>query len=1264
MKSRLVLLLLLSTFIVNAQEKSNEKEYPSLLWEITGKGMKKPSYLFGTMHVSNKLAFQLSDSFYLGIRNADVVALETNPESWQEDMSRYDAGNNENSGRLRRDFVPYPEDYLTINTLKFFKYESKIERSLYSSPSTINNLLYRNYDRGNSDFEEDTYLDMYIYQCGKKWGKKVAGVERYDESMKLMAEAYRDAARDKNRKNRSFTRDEDYSPEKLQEAYRTGNLDLLDSINRFNSFSEAFDEKFLYKRNEIQAESIDSILQSRKSLFVGVGAAHLPGNRGVIAMLRSMGYSLRPIKMGQRDSQHKNSVEKIRVPVTFSTQAPEDSLFLVDIPGKFYKFGEDGSLDQHQYADMANGSYYMVTRIMTNAWMWGHSTAQVYQKVDSLLYENVPGKILTKTAISRNGYPGFAITNRTRRGDIQRYSIFITPYEVVFFKMSGTGEYVSKGDEAERFFNSIRFKPYSTDSQTTYSPPNGGFAATFPHRPYVGNDGSWIFDASDTSAGLNFRIVRSDIHNFEFTGEDTFDLSLMEESFAASEFIGKRLSREMTRHQGYPALESSFSDMLGNNYLARFIIRGPHYYSVIAHGKLGNERMRKFIDSFRLTAYSYGEAKLQTDTSLYFSVRTPVFPKEKEQLDMAAGDYTPGEDFEETEQESIKSGLFRSRIIANDTTGEKIFVSLFSTRRYFHTSDTNWVKNVIGKLDAEDTVRITRSLKHYALLNGTKVWEQVISDSGSSRAHWVKTYFRDGVGYRLITQIDTLAAPSSFQQGFFDSFTPADTLTGSDPFLPKSKHFLTDFMNKDSLIHHRAIKHLYDVRLDSSDLLLAKKAVASLDWKEKKYLETKRTLISRMNEIRTRAASDYFRELYFAAGDTLELQYISLETLLRQKTPYAFQVFRDIMINEPPVLGLRQNSYSGYRPPDAGSYYSPGIGYSNGNFLDDLFDSLPLTRTILPDILPLINLDDYEQPMMLLLGRMVDSQLVKPSDYQLYFSKFMIEARQELKKQRITEKNRDIRKAEENKQDEDNGSDNDRRDPGNNLLRLYSTLLLPFSRTQPAVDPWLYQVMNSSDDEVRYHAMLLLLRNKKQVPDSILVGFAGKDAYRYELFKDLKEIDKLDRFPRRYMTQLAIGRSMLMESKSYGKPDSLVYLMKLPAEVKGAKGFVYFFKYKTNKDDISWRIATAGLMPSDTTVMEIEVPVKYVARNNFSRQNIENSETDFTVFTDEKLGGDASQVEQFQKLLKRMVYSKRKSAKEFYEEAGNNRYDYAESIRY
>jgi len=169
------------------------------LWEISGNGMKKPSYLIGTMHVSNKLAFHLPDSFYLAIRSAQVVALETNPETWQDDMNKYDlttGGGLNLFGGSYGNYLAIPSDYLNINTLRFSKYDAKIEKALYTNPSTINSLLYRSFGSEGSDFEEDTYLDMYIFQCGKKWAKKVTGVENYGEGLDtwLMAQSAGHAA--------------------------------------------------------------------------------------------------------------------------------------------------------------------------------------------------------------------------------------------------------------------------------------------------------------------------------------------------------------------------------------------------------------------------------------------------------------------------------------------------------------------------------------------------------------------------------------------------------------------------------------------------------------------------------------------------------------------------------------------------------------------------------------------------------------------------------------------------------------------------------------------------------------------------------------------------------------------------------------------------------------------------------------------------------------------------------------------------------------
>src|SRR5947209_15943060 len=91
---RSLFLAVLACFFFSASfsqpDKIKPSKYPSLLWEISGNGLLKPSYLFGTMHVSSKMVFHLSDSFYNALRNADIVALETNPENWQEDFSRYD----------------------------------------------------------------------------------------------------------------------------------------------------------------------------------------------------------------------------------------------------------------------------------------------------------------------------------------------------------------------------------------------------------------------------------------------------------------------------------------------------------------------------------------------------------------------------------------------------------------------------------------------------------------------------------------------------------------------------------------------------------------------------------------------------------------------------------------------------------------------------------------------------------------------------------------------------------------------------------------------------------------------------------------------------------------------------------------------------------------------------------------------------------------------------------------------------------------------
>src|SRR5439155_21756100 len=102
----------------------------------------------------------------------------------------------------------------------------------------VNSLLYRTY-KSKEDFEEDTFLDLYIFQTGKKLGKRATGVENYYETQKIIMEAYSDMAREKTRKTID-TDGESISDigQKMQDAYRRGDLDILDSLDKIMERSE------------------------------------------------------------------------------------------------------------------------------------------------------------------------------------------------------------------------------------------------------------------------------------------------------------------------------------------------------------------------------------------------------------------------------------------------------------------------------------------------------------------------------------------------------------------------------------------------------------------------------------------------------------------------------------------------------------------------------------------------------------------------------------------------------------------------------------------------------------------------------------------------------------------------------------------------------------------------------------------------------------------------------------------------------------------
>ncbi len=1136
------------------------KKYQSLLWEITGNGLKRPSYLFGTMHVSGKLVFHLADSFYYALKSVDEVAIELNPEVWQPEMVKMDDLQNN-----YRSFVQSsPTDYLNEKSFRLNDYEEQLKTALQSEPTVVNNLLYRSY-KPQEDFEENTFLDLYIYQTAKRLNKITAGVEDYFSTEKIVMEAYADMAREKNHENNNITVPAYELEKQSEDAYRRGDLDLLDSIEIILQGSKVFREKFLLARNVIQANSIDTILK-KHSLFVGVGAAHLPGDRGVIELLRKKGYKLRPVKLNEKNAFLQNTIDKQKVPVTFHNYANPDGTYSVSVPGNLYKMSTDASgPDRYQFADMSNGSYYMITRVQTYSAFGGDSEEAVFKKIDSLLFENIPGKIIQKRQIRFAGYNGFDITNKTRTGDVQRYQIFVMPFEVLIFKMSGKESYVI-GPEADKFFGSIKL-PEQKDQPVKFEPLSGGFTVSLPQPPHqflntANTDGvdRWEYEADDSATGNSYLILKKAINNFSFLDEDTFDLSLVNESFKASKFIQKEISEKYTSLNGYPCMEVHLKTTNGDFIKEKIILKGAQYFLLAAKSKDSSTKFSSFFSSFRFTPFRYPQPRQIKDTFMHFTVMTPVAPE-----------IDPG--FRSLFEGIMNSGAFtdlgdsylfqrKHAFFKSDSTGEIIAVSMQQLPKYYHENDLASFKKNEEDEYLENGDLTLASADSFKTGNGITAYRFVVTDTNTSRCiQHILIVNKDRI-YRFATMSDTLGEGSSFVKTFISSFDPVSDTSHFDMLANKNDIFFHDFYVKDSATHAKALRALANMDFTKKDIPRLMSAIQSLQYGDKDYFDTKSRVIRALGSVHEQGSAPAvvkaLKQVYESAGDTLTFQNDVMKALAENKSNESYALLKQMLVQDPPI-------------------FESSTDYSD--FFDDFRDSLQLARKLFPDILQLLIIDDYKDNLTSLLATLSDSGLLAPDDYADYFTKIYFDAKLEMKRQQA----KDEKMLD--KSDDDNSSY-----PGmpydhyvtmlssSSNVYAYEKLLMPFYDKEPSVAKYLDKLLHSNDMRVQMNTAVLFLKYKKSVSDSILWSLAKSDSYRAEFYEKLKDEKLESRFPSSFLSKEQMARSILVNYNSYDKIDSVEFISADTITYDGRMRLVYFYKYRMNDND-DWKMAISGTQP-------------------------------------------------------------------------------------
>ena len=280
MTKRLTQLLLFTLTVFSSQAQ--------LLYKIEGNNLQKPSYIYGTIHVMPKKDFVISDSIKSAFKTCKELAMEVDLNmdlKTQIEMVKLsmlpegktiaDITSKENSDRIRN---------FCLDSINWK--ESKYNKISRFQPFFISSLITQELIGKSKSYE------IEFKKLAKKNKMSMSGLETIQFQMNLLSEV----SNQEQIKMLLLGLTKDNSEfNKLLDTYLKKDINQLDTLMNNADLSPEFYSNFIVKRNQNWIPIISELIQ-KKSIFIAVGAAHLPGREGVLNLLQEAGYKITPIE--------------------------------------------------------------------------------------------------------------------------------------------------------------------------------------------------------------------------------------------------------------------------------------------------------------------------------------------------------------------------------------------------------------------------------------------------------------------------------------------------------------------------------------------------------------------------------------------------------------------------------------------------------------------------------------------------------------------------------------------------------------------------------------------------------------------------------------------------------------------------------------------------------------------------------------------------------------------------------------------------------
>lgn len=291
-KTFLSLLLLIVTAVsVNAQ----------LLWKISGNGLEKPSYLFGTHHIAPVSVIDSVPGMSEAISGVDkiygemIMSEATTPQSQQVMMSYAMAPQD---SLLTSVLAPAQLDSLNTMLKRYMGPMGSANQFAQLKPAMLSTLLALMQSQAIfPNFNPQQQLDGEIQKRGAALGKEIGGFETIQDQCNAL---FGSSIIEQAENLMDMVRHDDQAAgmaKKLAQAYLSGDLNAMLALmeDPANGASEEWTERMINRRNANWMRVMAGLLPTA-SVLIAVGAGHLPGDEGLISLLRKNGYSVDPVK--------------------------------------------------------------------------------------------------------------------------------------------------------------------------------------------------------------------------------------------------------------------------------------------------------------------------------------------------------------------------------------------------------------------------------------------------------------------------------------------------------------------------------------------------------------------------------------------------------------------------------------------------------------------------------------------------------------------------------------------------------------------------------------------------------------------------------------------------------------------------------------------------------------------------------------------------------------------------------------------------------